>query len=170
MQKVNQSCQIIFYTCRGFIKYVKLSNVLFFFYRIGWWFTAIPFSILIFIYDECRRFILRHHPGGWVESETYYWKEAPCPPMELQPPPNINTNHLRAPINNYTPPMSETVNDYKSSINYEPFMTIISQTEPFEQCSFSRIKDVLIEIGLVSYKLFTDFFRLHNQPLAFLAF
>ena len=40
--------------------------------RIGWWFVAFPFSILIFVYDECRRFILRRNPGGWVEKETYY--------------------------------------------------------------------------------------------------
>ena len=40
--------------------------------RISWWFCAFPFSLLIFVYDECRRFILRHNPGGWVERETYY--------------------------------------------------------------------------------------------------
>ncbi|XP_038065477.1 sodium/potassium-transporting ATPase subunit alpha-3-like [Patiria miniata] len=40
--------------------------------RIGWWFVAIPFSVLIFVYDECRRFLLRRNPGGWVEKETYY--------------------------------------------------------------------------------------------------
>ncbi|KAL7637147.1 UNVERIFIED_CONTAM: hypothetical protein RMT77_011859 [Armadillidium vulgare] len=40
--------------------------------KIYWWFPAIPFSILIFVYDECRRFVLRRNPGGWVENETYY--------------------------------------------------------------------------------------------------
>lgn len=40
--------------------------------RINWWLPAIPFSILIFVYDECRKFILRRNPGGWVERETYY--------------------------------------------------------------------------------------------------
>jgi len=40
--------------------------------KIYWWFPAIPFSLLIFVYDECRRFILRRNPGGWVEHETYY--------------------------------------------------------------------------------------------------
>merc|ERR1712193_167041 len=38
----------------------------------SWWFIAIPFSILIFIYDETRRYFLRRYPGGWVERETYY--------------------------------------------------------------------------------------------------
>merc|ERR1712183_49456 len=38
----------------------------------SWWFIAIPFSLLIFCYDECRRYFLRRHPGGWVERETYY--------------------------------------------------------------------------------------------------
>jgi len=40
--------------------------------KFNWWCTAIPFSILIFIYDETRKFILRRNPGGWVERETYY--------------------------------------------------------------------------------------------------
>ena len=40
--------------------------------KINWWFPALPFSILIFIFDEVRKYILRHNPGGWVEKETYY--------------------------------------------------------------------------------------------------
>ena len=40
--------------------------------KINWWFPAIPFSLLIFVYDEIRRLILRRNPGGWVEMESYY--------------------------------------------------------------------------------------------------
>ncbi|KAF2355314.1 P-type ATPase [Trinorchestia longiramus] len=40
--------------------------------KINWWLPAMPFSLLIFVYDEIRRFILRRNPGGWVENETYY--------------------------------------------------------------------------------------------------
>jgi len=40
--------------------------------RINWWLPALPFSFLIFVYDETRKYILRHNPGGWVERETYY--------------------------------------------------------------------------------------------------
>ncbi|GAB6023141.1 hypothetical protein CHUAL_007223 [Chamberlinius hualienensis] len=40
--------------------------------KINWWIPAMPFSVLIFVYDEIRRFILRRNPGGWVEKETYY--------------------------------------------------------------------------------------------------
>ena len=40
--------------------------------RFSWWFPALPFSILIFIYDETRRYLIRRYPGGWVERETYY--------------------------------------------------------------------------------------------------
>jgi sodium/potassium-transporting ATPase subunit alpha len=40
--------------------------------KLNWWLPAIPFSFLIFVYDECRKFILRRNPGGWVERETYY--------------------------------------------------------------------------------------------------
>merc|ERR1712073_112696 len=38
----------------------------------NWWLPAMPFSLLIFVYDEFRKLILRHNPGGWVENETYY--------------------------------------------------------------------------------------------------
>lgn len=41
-------------------------------HRFTWWLIPLPFSILIFVYDEGRRFILRRNPGGWVEQETYY--------------------------------------------------------------------------------------------------
>lgn len=41
-------------------------------FRINWWGPAIPFSILIFVYDEIRKYIIRGNPGGWVEKETYY--------------------------------------------------------------------------------------------------
>ncbi|XP_060678608.1 sodium/potassium-transporting ATPase subunit alpha-2, partial [Hemiscyllium ocellatum] len=40
--------------------------------KLPWWFCAFPYSLLIFIYDEVRKFILRRRPGGWVEQETYY--------------------------------------------------------------------------------------------------
>merc|ERR1711992_181364 len=40
---------------------------------INWWLPALPFSVLIFIYDECRKSLLRRNgPGSWVERETYY--------------------------------------------------------------------------------------------------
>ncbi|XP_064651708.1 sodium/potassium-transporting ATPase subunit alpha-like [Lineus longissimus] len=37
-----------------------------------WWLPAIPFSITIFVYDECRKWLLRRNPGGWIELETFY--------------------------------------------------------------------------------------------------
>lgn len=40
--------------------------------RFEWWLWPIPFGILIFIYDELRKFIFRRQPRGWVELETYY--------------------------------------------------------------------------------------------------
>jgi len=40
--------------------------------RLYWWLPALPFSLLIWVYDEVRRLLLRKYPGGWVESETYY--------------------------------------------------------------------------------------------------
>lgn len=40
--------------------------------RWQWWLPAVPFAVLIFIYDECRKFWMRRHHGGWVEREMYY--------------------------------------------------------------------------------------------------
>ncbi|XP_068685337.1 sodium/potassium-transporting ATPase subunit alpha-3-like isoform X2 [Montipora foliosa] len=37
-----------------------------------WWFPAMPFSLVIWIYDEVRRYILRRYPGCWLDRETYY--------------------------------------------------------------------------------------------------
>lgn len=37
-----------------------------------WWLAPLPFSVIIFIYDEVRKSIIRRRPGGWVERETYY--------------------------------------------------------------------------------------------------
>lgn len=31
-----------------------------------------PFMIIILMYDEGRKYILRRNPGGFVERETYY--------------------------------------------------------------------------------------------------
>merc|ERR1711993_210510 len=41
--------------------------------KINWWLSALPFSLLIFCYDECRKYLLRRlPPGNWIERETYY--------------------------------------------------------------------------------------------------
>ena len=53
--------------CPGMDKGLKMYPL-----KINWWFPAIPFSLLIFIFDEIRKWILRNNPGGWVERETYY--------------------------------------------------------------------------------------------------
>lgn len=37
-----------------------------------WWFYGLPFALVIFVFDEVRRYILRNNPGGWVEGETFY--------------------------------------------------------------------------------------------------
>jgi len=41
--------------------------------KFWWWLPALPFSVLIWVYDECRKTLLRRlPPGNWVERETYY--------------------------------------------------------------------------------------------------
>ena len=38
-----------------------------------WWLPAVPFSILIFCFDETRKLLLRRLPkGNWLERETYW--------------------------------------------------------------------------------------------------
>ncbi|XP_065566886.1 sodium/potassium-transporting ATPase subunit alpha-B-like [Artemia franciscana] len=37
-----------------------------------WWLPALPFSVVILLYDEARKYLMRRYPGGWVEKETYY--------------------------------------------------------------------------------------------------
>lgn len=42
------------------------------------WFPSFPFSMFIFFYDECRKYIIRQHrlkfdgQSGWLETFTYY--------------------------------------------------------------------------------------------------
>lgn len=41
--------------------------------RFTWWLAALPFSVLIFVYDEIRKYLIRKNPqGSWIENETYY--------------------------------------------------------------------------------------------------
>jgi sodium/potassium-transporting ATPase subunit alpha len=40
--------------------------------RYTWWLPSLPFSFVIFMYDEVRKYLLRRYPGGWLEAETYY--------------------------------------------------------------------------------------------------
>ncbi len=41
--------------------------------KFTWWLPAMPFSLLIWVYDECRKYLLRSLPkGSWLERETYY--------------------------------------------------------------------------------------------------
>ncbi|KAM5237520.1 sodium/potassium-transporting ATPase subunit alpha-4-like [Ctenodactylus gundi] len=40
--------------------------------KITWWVCAMPYGIVIFAYDEIRKFTIRNQSGGWLERETYY--------------------------------------------------------------------------------------------------
>ncbi|CAG0880563.1 unnamed protein product [Darwinula stevensoni] len=40
--------------------------------KFVWWLPAMPFSLVIIVYDEIRRYFMRRNPGGWIEKETYY--------------------------------------------------------------------------------------------------
>ncbi|XP_074593049.1 sodium/potassium-transporting ATPase subunit alpha-like isoform X2 [Brevipalpus obovatus] len=58
----------------AFLSYTPGMDVLLKLYpiKLSWWFPAMPFMIVIFIYDEARKYIIRRKPGGFVERETYY--------------------------------------------------------------------------------------------------
>jgi len=65
---VFETCLAAFLSyCPGLDKGLRMYSL-----RFGWWFPALPFSVLIFIYDETRKMLIRRYPGGWVERETYY--------------------------------------------------------------------------------------------------
>jgi len=40
--------------------------------NIPFWLIPMPFALIIWIYDELRKYFIRKNPGGWVEKETYY--------------------------------------------------------------------------------------------------
>ena len=45
------------------------------FYPIScqWWFIAVPFAVLLFAFEEIRKWIMRNQkPGSWLERETCY--------------------------------------------------------------------------------------------------
>ncbi|KAJ9583275.1 hypothetical protein L9F63_022380 [Diploptera punctata] len=39
--------------------------------KLHWWFLALPWAIIIVLYDETRRYFIRKYPGGFFERETY---------------------------------------------------------------------------------------------------
>ncbi|VDP31587.1 unnamed protein product [Soboliphyme baturini] len=53
--------------CPGLDKGLRMYGL-----RFSWWFPALPFAILIFVYDESRKTIIRRRPNGWFAKETYY--------------------------------------------------------------------------------------------------
>uniref|UniRef100_A0A8C5J9B4 Sodium/potassium-transporting ATPase subunit alpha n=1 Tax=Junco hyemalis TaxID=40217 RepID=A0A8C5J9B4_JUNHY len=40
--------------------------------RFQYWFVAVPFAILIWVYDEIRKLLIRRHPGSWWDKNMYY--------------------------------------------------------------------------------------------------
>uniref|UniRef100_A0A8C3Y8Q6 Sodium/potassium-transporting ATPase subunit alpha n=1 Tax=Catharus ustulatus TaxID=91951 RepID=A0A8C3Y8Q6_CATUS len=37
-----------------------------------YWFVAVPFAILIWVYDEIRKLLIRRYPGSWWDKNMYY--------------------------------------------------------------------------------------------------
>merc|ERR1711971_118608 len=40
--------------------------------RFTWWTAGVPFSLMIFIYDETRKGWIRKNQGGWIHRNTYW--------------------------------------------------------------------------------------------------
>jgi len=53
--------------CPGMDKGLKMYPI-----KLHWWVPPMPFALLIIIYDEFRRYRIRHYPGGFLDRETYY--------------------------------------------------------------------------------------------------
>ncbi|KAJ8979274.1 hypothetical protein NQ317_009888 [Molorchus minor] len=49
------------------MSYLKFYPILF-----RWWCYSFPFAILIFLFDEARKWHIRKFPNGWYRKETYY--------------------------------------------------------------------------------------------------
>uniref|UniRef100_A0A8C4KIX2 Sodium/potassium-transporting ATPase subunit alpha n=1 Tax=Dromaius novaehollandiae TaxID=8790 RepID=A0A8C4KIX2_DRONO len=39
---------------------------------LRYWFVAVPFAILIWVYDEVRKLFIRRYPGSWWDKNMYY--------------------------------------------------------------------------------------------------
>ncbi|XP_015278928.1 PREDICTED: potassium-transporting ATPase alpha chain 2 [Gekko japonicus] len=40
--------------------------------RAQYWFVAVPYAFLIWVYDEIRKLLIRRHPGSWWDKNMYY--------------------------------------------------------------------------------------------------
>ncbi|CAF0982594.1 unnamed protein product [Adineta steineri] len=40
--------------------------------KLHWWFLPLPFTLLVFVYDEWRKFMARKFPGSFIDRETSY--------------------------------------------------------------------------------------------------
>ncbi|XP_053308670.1 potassium-transporting ATPase alpha chain 2-like [Spea bombifrons] len=40
--------------------------------RVEYWFVTIEYTILVLVYDELRKLLIRKFPGSWVDRELYY--------------------------------------------------------------------------------------------------
>jgi sodium/potassium-transporting ATPase subunit alpha len=62
-----ETCLAVFLAYFPGIEIIGLKGI-----RFEWWCIPIFFSLLIFVYDEVRKLLIRKYPGSWVERETYY--------------------------------------------------------------------------------------------------
>jgi len=66
---------LLFETVLGaLLIYVPVCNIIFNTrpLHVLHWFPGIPWSILIFTYDETRKYLMRKDPKGWIERFTYW--------------------------------------------------------------------------------------------------
>ncbi|XP_072467750.1 potassium-transporting ATPase alpha chain 2 [Notamacropus eugenii] len=40
--------------------------------RVQYWFVAVPYAIVIWLYDEFRKLLIRRYPGSWWDKNMYY--------------------------------------------------------------------------------------------------
>ena len=75
MRNVFMNYALLFETVLGaFLVYVPASNTITKTQPIKflWWTPAVPFSLMIYIYDELRKGIIRKMPGSWLHRNTFW--------------------------------------------------------------------------------------------------
>uniref|UniRef100_A0A5S6R0Q8 Sodium/potassium-transporting ATPase subunit alpha n=1 Tax=Trichuris muris TaxID=70415 RepID=A0A5S6R0Q8_TRIMR len=53
--------------CPGMDTYLHLQPL-----KLQWWWPSLPFAVLLFIYDELRRFVLRRNCSLWLQDELTF--------------------------------------------------------------------------------------------------
>jgi len=75
MNNIFMNYALIFETLLGaFLVYTPVANIVTgtSSVKFVWWTAAVPFSLMIYVYDELRKGWIRKNEGGWLQRNTYW--------------------------------------------------------------------------------------------------